>query len=156
MSRFVTPLRAEEVDEFEGIDRLLEPLGYESDLLDCRVDAPTGFLTDWASVPRLPLMYLAYGGKGKKAAGIHDLLYHSRAVSREMADQVLREAMLACGYSRLTAWAFYQACRVGGQARWDQPNLQQSDAVEAAVAILRAKLAHLRPVVVEPQPENLA
>lgn len=156
MSRFLDTLKSEEVDEFAGIHRVAR-LRYESDLLGCTIESPDDFLSDFASVPRLPLAYLMFGGKGKRPATIHDLLYHSRAVPRELADQVLREAMIACGYGRATAWTFYQACRVGGQRRWDAPNVEQSAAVEATCALLRARLAHFWKAKAAPSvPENAA
>ena len=142
MSRFLANIVAEELDEFEGIHQVERVLPYESDLLQCTVEVPAGYLTDFASVPRLPLAYLLYGGKGKRPGALHDLLYHSRAVPRELADKVLREAMLACGYSAATAWVFYQAVRVGGQKRWDLPNVRQPAAVEVHCTWVRAQLAH--------------
>lgn len=136
MSGFVTPLRVEEVDEFGGLWELLQPLAYDSDLLG-RIEVPAGFVTDFASVPRLPVIYLTEGGKGNKAAVVHDYLYTvgsaTGKVTRLQADQVLREALLASGYSAATAGVFYAAVRVGGGSHWKAPNVPQDAPVQAQI-----------------------
>lgn len=130
MSSFLTTLDCREVDEFGGLWELLAPLAYDSDLLGHIVTVPAGFITDFASVPRLPFFYLAEAGKGNKAAVIHDWLYSSQAVDRKTADQILREALLASGYSAITASLFYAAVRVGGGSHWNEPNNEQPASVQ--------------------------
>ena len=39
------------------------------------ITLPRGFVTDYDSVPRLPLAYWLLGGKRHKAAVVHDFLY---------------------------------------------------------------------------------
>jgi hypothetical protein len=131
VSRFLTDLDVREVNEVGGLWKLLAPLDYESDLLGKTVVVPADFVTDFASVPRLPFVYLTQGGKGNKAAVVHDWLYSTQAVDRKTADQVLREALAASGYSGFTAWLFYAAVRVGGGSHWDAPNVGQEPAVAA-------------------------
>lgn len=131
MSRFLTPLDAREIDEFEGLWELLAPLAYDSALLDKVIVVPQGYRTDFASVPRFAGAYLLYGGRGNKAGALHDYLYSTQMVDRKTCDKVLREAMIATGYSKLTAAAFYAAVRVGGGSHWNQPNQPQTPAVEA-------------------------
>lgn len=57
-----------------------------------RIVVPVGFDTDFASVPRVPIVFWLTGDTSKKAAVIHDWLYRSQSVSRFMADLVLFEA----------------------------------------------------------------
>lgn len=92
-SRFLTALDVREECEYDGTWRLLAPLRYESKLLGRMIEVPADFITDFASVPRLPLVYLAAGGRGNKAAVIHDWLYTTQEVARSIADSVLAEAM---------------------------------------------------------------
>lgn len=132
MSRFLSPLRVEEIDEFGGLWQLFAPLVYESDLLGL-ITVPAGFVTDFASVPHLPFIYLTEGGKGNKAATVHDWLYTGQKITRLQADQVLREALLASGYSAATAGIFYAAVRLGGGSHWDAPNNPQPVAVHEAM-----------------------
>lgn len=137
MSRFLTPLDTRLVDEFDDIHELLHDFLYESDLLGTTVCVPKGFLTDFASVPRLPLAYLLFGGKGKKAAVIHDWFYSNHFVEREVADALLYEAMVASGYSHFVAGTFEQACRIGGESRWNAPNLPQSPEIAGILGDLK-------------------
>lgn len=142
MSEFRTPLRVEETDEFGGIWTLLEPLRYYSDLLKRDITVPQGFQTDFASVPRLLGIYDLEGGKCNKAAVVHDWLYSTQCVDRATADAVLREAILASGYSAFTAGVFYAAVRIGGGSHWRADNLPQADDVNATMiattALMRA------------------
>jgi hypothetical protein len=131
VSVFLTTLDCREVDEFGGLWELLAPLAYDSEVVRGTVTVPAGFVTDFASIPRLPFVYWTQGGKGNKAAVIHDWLYSSQAVDRKTADQVLREALIASGYSKVTASAFYAAVRVGGGSHWLEPNNPQPAHVDA-------------------------
>ena len=136
MSRFLTTLDTRLIDEFDGINLLLAPLVYESDLLGQTVTVPKDFRTDYASVPRLPLAYLAVGGKGTRAAVVHDWLYSGGlGVTRETADAVFKEALLASGYSGFTAALMYAGVRFGGESRFTQPNVPQAPHVAAMMEV---------------------
>ena len=137
-ARFTTALATEEIDELANLHRVIWPLVYYSDILGRRLDVPAGFVTDFASVPRLPVVYLAAGGRGDRAAVIHDWLYSTRMVDRATADAVLREALLACGYGPVLANLFYAAVRIFGRGPWDAPNRPQPAAVAALLAISKA------------------
>jgi hypothetical protein len=56
------------------------------------VIAPYGFLTDLASVPRLPVVYLLFANRARRAAVIHDFLVRSGR-NRDFADEVFFVAM---------------------------------------------------------------
>jgi hypothetical protein len=143
MSRFLTPLQVQEVDEFANQWKLLAPLRYQSDLLGRVVEVPAGFVSDFASVPRVLGVYDLEGGKCNSAAVVHDLLYTrgsvgEMSIDRATADAVLREAILASGYGRITAALFYAAVRAFGESHWNLPNVEQApdveDALESATA----------------------
>lgn len=88
--------------------RLTAALVYWSDLLKRLVIVPKGFVTDFASVPRLPVAYLLAGGEANEAAIVHDYLYHSHEVARDVADAVFEEAMAVTGqpwWRRKLMWA---------------------------------------------------
>ena len=120
-------------DEFADIYRLLADFGYYSALLGRSIWVPKDFLTDFASVPRWFFAYWALGNKGKRAALIHDGLYSGLIadVTRDKADLVLREALLASGYSIFTAAAMYAGVRIGGASRFEAPNVPQEPHVTA-------------------------
>lgn len=138
MSRFLRPLDVELVDEAAGIWQLTSPLQYSSDLLGRVITVPAGFRSDFASVPRAPFLYLAAGGKGDRAATLHDWAYSSQFVDRATADKLLREALLATGYSDLLANAFYLAVRGFGESHWKLPNQPQTQPVQAAMDMAAA------------------
>jgi hypothetical protein len=116
MSRFTTKLVAEEIEE--GLWLLHEPLVYESDLLGKTIVVPTGFETDFASVPRIPLAFLLTGGKANKAAVIHDYLYAKQEVSRAQADSVFLEAMKVSNQPGWRANLMWAGVRIGGWVGW--------------------------------------
>jgi len=105
MSRFLSRLAATNVDaDFaggRGLWELVEPLVYESDVAGMTITVPAGFKTDFASVLRLPVIYLLFGDKAHAPATVHDYLYHSGLVKRKTADDVFAEAMRAS--TRLSA-----------------------------------------------------
>lgn len=138
MSRFLTPLRVEEVDDKSsdgrGSWRLLEALAYESEALSATVTVPAGFITDFASVPRIPVAFLLCGDVGHKAAVVHDFLYTVRTCGRKAADEVLVEAMAVCGvppWRRALMWA---GVRIGGGSHWAAPGQEQPAHVAAQLS----------------------
>jgi hypothetical protein len=58
------------------------------------ITVPAGYETDLASVPRVPLVWEAFGGTGNKAAVIHDwLCCHPEQCARARADALFLEAL---------------------------------------------------------------
>ena len=76
---------------------LVKPLIYRSDLLGKAIVVPTGFRTDFASVPRWPLAFMLTGDIVHEPAVVHDWLIVSKMVSRKMADKIFLEAMAEDG-----------------------------------------------------------
>jgi hypothetical protein len=97
MSKFVTELHVKLFDPYAndgtGLWMLTAPFVYYSSLLRREVEAPFGFVHDFASVPRLPLMYSMAGNRYHRPAVIHDYLCRMRRVKRELVDRVFLEAM---------------------------------------------------------------
>lgn len=87
---------------------LTQPFVFYSAKFDRVITVPAGFITDFASVPRLPVAYLLAGGEADEAAVIHDYLYHSHDVPRPDADAIFDEAMGVTGqpwWRRKLMWA---------------------------------------------------
>ena len=109
-----------EVTKRDGRWRLLAPLVYRSDLMG-PVVVPSGFDTDFASVPRFPFMFWFLGDRGHAAAVVHDYLYRTATVGRAKADAVFEEALKAEGdmgwFGRQAMWF---GVRIGGWASYDQ------------------------------------
>lgn len=86
--------------------------------------APTGFVTDFASIPRLPFVYWLLGGRASKAAVIHDLLYRKGiGVTRAQADEVLIEAMEVTGQAKWRQRLVWRGLRIGGGSSYQQREL---------------------------------
>lgn len=112
MSRFVTPLDGRWLDDERFM--LLADLIYDSDLLARTVFVPRGFVTDFASVPRVPIVYTMFGNRAHHESVIHDFLYQTNQVPRGTADKVFLEAMAARGKSKFIQRAMYWGVVMGG------------------------------------------
>lgn len=116
---FLSPLDCTLVDDRDGIWRLDSPLVFHSEIAIGTIEVPAGFTTDFASVPRVPLIYVLYADRNRKAATLHDYLYRNRVFDRATCDAIFREAMRADGESCMIAWAMWAGVRLGGGFFYD-------------------------------------
>lgn len=79
-----------------------------------------GFKTDFASVPRLPLIYPLFANKARKSAVFHDWLYQNKPFSRKAADDAFLCAMESEGLGWATRQAMYRGVRLGGGLYWEK------------------------------------
>lgn len=134
---FPLPLEVEQVNEGEwrvlnGFDAIVEEEGHETVV----IHVPHGYLTDFASVPRIPFAYLLFGGKGSRAAVIHDYLYEGcdpelARRPRNWCDAVFHHGLLTIaeeeaskphpGLTEVQADAMYDGVRVGGASHFHTP-----------------------------------
>jgi hypothetical protein len=125
MSAFVKPhdtLNAELIKDEPATWRLLEPLVYQSDVAGQTFTVPAGFVTDLASTPRIPFVYEIGGGVANMASVIHDWIYTTHVVPRNVADAVLREASAVNGMSWLRRQIMWLGVRIGGGgSHWSGP-----------------------------------
>lgn len=122
MAAFLTELETKFLGKAEGgrsLWALVHPLVYESDLLPEPVYVKEGFVTDFASVPRVPVVYLVMADIGQPAAVIHDYLYRFRPCSRKLADAVLEEALEVLGVSWWRQKAMWLAVRAFGWGAYE-------------------------------------
>jgi hypothetical protein len=119
MSAFLTELRVENASVLDdGKWRLTAPLVYQSDIADQTFTVPAGFITDYASVPRAPLVYWLCGDTSTLASVVHDWLYTEHPVTRDVADAVLKEASLLTGVPKWRSWLMWAGVRLGGAGHW--------------------------------------
>lgn len=116
MGRFLGDLIVREIDD--GHWKLFYNLSYRCDLLKTTITVPAGFVTDFASIPRIPLAYWLLGGTANEAAVIHDFLYRKQFTTRKQADQVLLEAMVATDIIPWRRAMIYFGVRIGGWYVW--------------------------------------
>lgn len=81
---------------------------------------PAGFVTDFASVPRLLWRVLPPWGPYAHAAIVHDYLYMTGEVSRELADAIFLEIMEQLDVNWVLRTVMYRGVRLGGWAVWNR------------------------------------
>lgn len=114
---FLTDLVTKTIDD--GREILVQPLLFYSKSLKRIITVPIGFVTDGASVPRLPIAYLACGGRAKRAACVHDYLYQTNGTrTRRQSDIVFWEGMKVDGLPLWIREIMYAGVRFGGVSSW--------------------------------------
>lgn len=83
------------------------------------VAVPPGFVTDFASIPRIFWSILPPDGDYTYPAIIHDYLYWEQPVSRSDADTILKYAMEDFKVSAPKIAAIFSGVRAGGGIAWD-------------------------------------
>lgn len=111
MAAFMTTLAVEMLDDQTW--KLAHPLVYQSDIAGL-ITVPDGFVTDFASVPRIPIAYTLAGDTAHAAAVVHDYLYGNPSVKRRVADAVFKEAMAVSGVPWWRRQLMWSAVRVFG------------------------------------------
>ena len=83
------------------------------------VKVPVGFVTDFASIPRVFWLLLRPDGSYTHPAIVHDYLYWTQTTSREDADDIFRIMMEDFSIEKATATTIHSAVRLFGEAAWD-------------------------------------
>lgn len=116
MTRFEEPLQAELLTDRKTW-RLLAPFSY-LDPDHGLITVPPGFETDFASVPRLPIVFDLVGAYGHAAAVLHDYLYKAALLPRAEADRVFFNALRSSGIARWRAWLMLGGVRLFGASHY--------------------------------------
>ncbi len=116
--KFLQPLRAEKLTGKWW--KFLDWFGYYSKRSESTIYVPPGFVCDFASVPRLPVMYWMFGGKADGPAAIHDILYRWPFTGRIEADKIFNEAMRTDGKWFSTRWPMTGAVMTFGWASYKE------------------------------------
>lgn len=89
---------------------LIGSLKYDSKVYGDLITVPTGFVTDFASVPKwLPIAYAMLKNVGKQAAVVHDYLYQKHLCGKAKADRIFLEALKAMKVSAFKRWLLYSS-----------------------------------------------
>lgn len=116
-AEFLDPLRVQHVEGPWW--ELTDSLRYWSEYTQEEIVVPNGFVTDFASVPRLPVVYLLFGSIADRPAVVHDFCYRMKDFSRWVSDSVFLEAMEVDGYDSITASTMFTGVRLGGWYSYD-------------------------------------
>ena len=122
MSRFLTPLQVEVLDDGRHY-RVIVPFEFASEVVEAIIRIPAGFITDFASIPRVLWALIPPTGRYSKAAVVHDMLYQYPEclpvpVTWMQANRVLLEGMEALRVGWLTRHAIFAGVCAGGWIVW--------------------------------------
>jgi hypothetical protein len=92
------------------------------------IHVPRNFVTDFASVPRIPVAWLLTGDTGHRAAVIHDWLYRSHERSRAEADKLFYRILREDGEPLWRAVIMYAAVRLFGGAAYHRHDVAHKEA----------------------------
>jgi hypothetical protein len=108
----------------ERIWFLTQPIGWKPDppFADRHqpLEVPVGFVTDFASIPRVFWSLLPPDGEYTYPAIIHDYLYWTQQRTREDADEIFKIGMQEFSVKESVVTAVYQAVRLGGGSAWNE------------------------------------
>lgn len=102
------------------------------------VEMDAGFICDGASEPPATWSLLGlqpFSGASIRAALVHDALYRGELVSREVADRVFHELLLADGVEPHKARAMFEAVDRAGGVVWQRHTPQSIAAARELVRI---------------------
>jgi hypothetical protein len=97
---------------------VMADFSYQSDVAGITITVPQGFVTDFASVPRIPFVYDSLGDIAQRPAVIHDFLYSHQLIDRDIADKVLLEAMELTEIPWMKRHLIYLGVRAGGKSHY--------------------------------------
>lgn len=108
---FLTDLDAKLKDGSDSIWVICSPLIYYSPIAGI-IEVPVGFETDFASVPRVPIVYALYGNRAHREGVVHDYLFRKGSIPRVSfmtANKVFLEAMDCRGKAFYVRYPMYSA-----------------------------------------------
>ena len=116
MSKFTTKLEVTPVANSDKLWRLVKNFDYYLGNLSSgmSIKVPKGFITDFASVPRIFWNILPPWGEYGKASVLHDYLYKNNTFSRVICDAIFLEAMGVLKVSTWKKWVLYIGVRLFG------------------------------------------
>lgn len=126
MSSFTKPLVVKHIDGKHW--EIMETFEYYTDDMEILIIVPAGFITDFASIPKIFWTLIGHPtGKFGKAAVIHDFLYFRKLFDRKKADQIFLEAMTVLGVRWLQRHILYAAVRAFGWMGWKSYREKDTD-----------------------------
>lgn len=97
------------------------------------VTVPEGTITDLASVPRLPIIYLILGGRGHKEGILHDWMYKCNMFPREDCDDIFYWALKAEKKATWVAYSMWKGVRIGAGSVYEAYGMALEEAIKQAM-----------------------
>lgn len=114
ISKFLTELSVSPIGDDDKLWRTNEELQYQSHIFNGVITVPKGFVTDFSSVPKVPVVYETFGNRAHRESVIHDFLYQTHLVSKWKADRIFLEAMKARNKPIWVRYGMYWGVVLGG------------------------------------------
>jgi hypothetical protein len=129
MSRFLTPLQVEVLDDGRHY-RVIVPFEFASSVLERIIRVPAGFITDFASTPRIVWALIPPTGRWSKAAVVHDDCYQhpemiTPPVTWMQANRALLEGCEALNVGWLTRYLIFWGVCAFGWIVWNRYRQQE-------------------------------
>lgn len=122
MSQFTSPLIIELIAP--NLWRTFYPFDYHVGSYPSTeiIVVPSGYVTDFASIPRIFWSVLSPIDKHGKASLLHDYCYTIKYKNnRKYCDKIFKEAMEVLKVNPLIARFMYNGVRLFGESRWGTP-----------------------------------
>jgi hypothetical protein len=105
----------------ERVYALTKPIGWKPNTGQtlAAVDVPSGFVTDFASIPRVFWTLLPPDGEYTYPAIVHDWMYWNQERPREEADMIFKLGMQDFGIDAASTETIYRAVRTFGGSAWN-------------------------------------
>lgn len=84
------------------------------------ITVPEGFITDFASVPRIFWPIISPIDVHGKAAVVHDYCYYYAIYSKQQTDLIFYESLQVLKVAPWKAWCMYNGVRTGAGYAWRQ------------------------------------
>jgi hypothetical protein len=126
MSQFTEPCRVEIVGPM--LFELVKPFAYHIGTYPSNkvIIVPEGFITDFASIPRVFWPILSPLDEYAKAAVLHDFMYVMAPYERLRCEEIFLEAMTVLKVPEWKKMAVYRAVYLFGWKRWNQLRKEQA------------------------------
>ena len=120
-ARFENSLLVEPIPGDDLRWRLMRTLTYRvnSGRGQLSISVPRGFITDFASIPRVFWRVILPTGRHREAAVVHDYLYAVGDRHKAVADAIFLEAMTVLGVPRWRRWVMFFAVLFFGGKAWN-------------------------------------
>ncbi len=128
---------------------ILRPFGYDIGRAGSgdTVEVKIGFMTDFASIPRLFWIVLPRWGKYGNAAVVHDWLYWKQTRSRKESDRIMLEGMKVLRVPKWQKYPIYIAVRAFGCLAWKRNQWDRKAGFKRVLTdyMLKSTMKSLRP-----------
>ena len=88
------------------------------------IEVPAGFVTDFATVPRVFWFVIPPWGRYGKAAVLHDYLYAQQRSSRKRCDRIFKHAMKILSVPRWKVFLIYNSVKLFGWISYNKKGKQ--------------------------------